>query len=279
MSRWRSDYFALLIISCSIGGLAQEESFGKKSAQYFVSTTAAQLLLPEYNPPLCAPLTQPPPPRTLNQANRDSTAVRHWFVCDMTAEQARAVRAAAGQTIDHEISAIERYPLLPDQFQGPVDVYPRPNAPLGSTSIPGVNSAGDLVALTLSFLQKLWPAAENVTATSLYNPQTMTPVIELKIGNVRRQVIKDENFWETIHVIFVFSGSSERGYFISSFIDGAFAPGLGSNPPAANQFTSFEPDHISELASFQSDVILKIQEYFAHLAKAAPRHEMEFKAH
>jgi hypothetical protein len=120
MSRWRSDYFALLILSCSIGGLAQDESFENKNAQYFVSTTAAQLLLPKNNPPLCAPLTQPPPQRTLNQANRDSTTVRHWFVCDMSAEQARPVRAAAGQTIDHEISAIERYPLLPHQLQGPL---------------------------------------------------------------------------------------------------------------------------------------------------------------
>lgn len=253
------------VILCSFGALAQGQFFGG-SGLYFVSSAEGQLVLPKDKPPLCAPLTQPPPRRTISLTNRDSAAVRHWFICEMSAEQARAVRAATGQTIDSEISVGESYPVLTDQLKGPVNMIPRPNNPLGTSSIPGVESAGDLVALTLRYLQQLWPG-ENVTSD--YNPQTMAPIIELKIGNVRRQVIKDDSFWENINLILVFSGSSRGGYFISSFIDGAFAPGLGSNPPARSEFKSFEPDHASELASFQGDVISKIQECFARLAKAS----------
>lgn len=243
--------------------LLQAQFLGDRAArrEYFVSSTQPELRMPDKDAPVCAALLLPPPERFISQEHREGTRMVHWNLCEMTASQSQAIGAIDGQTVEGSSSASDGYPLIPET--GPVNLYPRFDA-TGVRSIAGVNSLGDLVAITAAHLKTKWPA-ENLQIISRYTQQSPAPVLELLIEKLHGQIFKEGRYWEKLYIVI----GLYPGYFMHTYVQGFYAPGLGDAAPADSEYSSAEPKYASELSSFQNALVLDLQAFYVSLGKSA----------
>ena len=252
----------LVVILPSAGQGRSEQSY----PAYFVSTSERSLTLWGIKITGCRDLVRPPTEEYITPAHQALKEKLHWAVCEMDPWVKELVETSPTATVES---------VFPLKTYSEIYQYPHHASATSAASAAGATGAKmstpvsissqslerghkalpefpDVVRKARSYLQSLWPS-KNLDFISHYEGTTEAPILELVITDVRGQVIKEQRYWERIHLIVWFIRSADKSVYFVSVIDGSYAPGIGPVLPRQLNSCPLNPRTIAILRHFSGN--------------------------